>query len=171
MFHVTILSKNKNSIKNFFLFLIKNKLYKKNNFKKHFQKKTKRKKITILKSPHVNKKAQERFEKRLLKKQFTIQTIQNLKKLVLLKKLKFNLFPDIKIVLKQNINKINTKKVSLKIFNPDNLNFNKNSNITIYNINLINVSNFKKKETVTKKTLYLIKFFDLYGEFLSHKFK
>ena len=104
MFNVTILSRNKNSINDFFLFFNENTLYNLDVIKKFFQKKIKKKKLTILKSPHVNKKAQEQFESRLFKKQFTIQTTRNFQYLIFLKRLNYNLFPDINIKLKYIIN-------------------------------------------------------------------
>ena len=78
MFSVTITSRNKNSTNDFFLFFNENTVYKSNVIKKYFQKKIEKKRLTILKSPHVNKKAQEQFESRLFKKQFTIHTTKNL---------------------------------------------------------------------------------------------
>jgi ribosomal protein S10 len=85
-FNVTITSRNKNSINDFFLFFNGNTVCNLNVIKKYFQKKIEKKKLTILKSPHVNKKAQEQFESRLFKKQFTVQTTKNLKYLIFLKR-------------------------------------------------------------------------------------
>jgi len=85
-FNITIKSKNKTSVNEFFLFFNGNKLYNSNVIKKYFQKKAKKKKLTILKSPHVNKKAQEQFENRLFKKQFKIQTTKKSKIFNLFKK-------------------------------------------------------------------------------------
>jgi len=67
IFKIIITSKNHITIRNFFLFLYKNKINKLNILKSIFQEK-KKKKLTILKSPHVNKTAQEQFEKEFLKK-------------------------------------------------------------------------------------------------------
>lgn len=72
--------------------------------------------MTILKSPHVNKKAQEQFEIRFFKKQLTIKSIKIFKYLIFLKKLNFNLFSDVNITLKYSIKKKETQKLNLKIF-------------------------------------------------------
>ena len=117
--NVTITSKNKNSIHDFFLFTNKNKICNLSVIKKYFQKKMEKKRLTILKSPHVNKKAQEQFESRFFKKQFTIQTAKNLKYLIFLKKLNYDLFPDIDIKLKCIIINKNVTKLGLKVFNPN----------------------------------------------------
>lgn len=74
-FDVIIKSKNQNSIAKLFSLLKKKKC---NNIKKYFQKKTKQKRITILKSPHVHKKAQEQFEQVIYNKQLSLYTIKNL---------------------------------------------------------------------------------------------
>jgi ribosomal protein S10 len=70
---------------------------------KHFQKKIKRKRITILKSPHVNKQAQEQFQRIIYNKQLSLYTIKSVTYLTFLKKLNFNLFPDINFKLKSRI--------------------------------------------------------------------
>lgn len=171
-FNIIVTSKNKNSINNFFLFCNKTIPFNLNVIQKNFQKKTKKKKLTILKSPHVNKKAQEQFESRVFKKQFTIQITKTFKYLVFLKKLNTSLFPDIKIELQHMVNNKNIEKI--KIFNPYNFKINKYYEFKIYNLNL----KYLKKKTniskysLTKKTNPLLKIFDLYGEFLKkHMFK
>ena len=170
-FNVTITSRNKNSINDFLLFFNKNKLYNLNVIKKCFQKKIEKKKLTILKSPHVNKKAQEQFESRLFKKQLTIQTTKNLKYLIYLKRLGYDLFPDINIRLKYIINNKDILKLGLKIFNPNYLKMNKYYNLKENNLNLQRLSQLKKKPfllklLLVKKANHIFKIFDLYGEFL-----
>lgn len=59
---IIIKSIYKNSVKKFLFFF-----YKKSALKKQLCKKIKNKKITILKSPHIYKKAQEQFEKNMFK--------------------------------------------------------------------------------------------------------
>jgi len=146
-FNITIKSKNKTSVNEFFLFFNGNKLYNSNVIKKYFQKKAKKKKLTILKSPHVNKKAQEQFENRLFKKQFKIQTTKNQKYLIFLKKINSKLFPDIEIKLKCSTNnKKNIKKLKLKIFNPNNFKINEYYNFKAQNLNLKKFKSIKKKK-------------------------
>lgn len=170
-FNVTITSRNKNSIGDFFSFFSKNKISSLNALKKYFQKNREKKRLTILQSPHVNKKAQEQFESRLFKRQFTIQTAKNLKYLIFLKRLNYNLFPDINIKLKCVITNKNLKKLGLKIFNPNHFKINKYYNLKTGNFNLKTLNQLKKEKTfskfiLAKKTNRLLKVFDLYGEFL-----
>ena len=83
------------------------------------QKNLQKKRLTVLKSPHVNKKAQEQFEYRLFKKQFETEVTKNFKYLVFLKKLNYNLFSDIHIRLKYAIKNKSITKSGLKIFDPN----------------------------------------------------
>jgi ribosomal protein S10 len=118
-FNVTITSRNKNSIYNFFLFFNQTTLCNLNGRIKYFQKSVKKRRLTVLKSPHVNKKAQEQFEYRLFKKQFTIQATKIFRYLVFLKKLNYNLFPDIHMKLKLAIRNKSMIKLGLKTFDPN----------------------------------------------------
>jgi ribosomal protein S10 len=175
-FNVTITSRNKNSINDFLLFFNEDKLYNLNVIKKYFQKKIEKKKLTILKSPHVNKKAQEQFESRLFKKQLTIQTTKTLKYLIFLKRLGYDLFPDINIRLKYIINNEDVFKLGIKIFNPNYFKMNKYYNLKDNNLNLQRLNPFKRKPfllkfSLVKKANYILKVFDLYGEFLKHMFE
>ena len=73
--NITIRSKNKNSLKKFlnvFKNLSKNKRLQLNKTLNFFQKKRYNKVFTILKSPHVNKTAQEQFEFNLFAKSIKI---------------------------------------------------------------------------------------------------
>ena len=65
------------------------------------------KRFTILKSPHVNKTAQQHFEYRLHSKKIYIKNIQIFKLLVILKKIKINLCCDVLINVKFDINNKN----------------------------------------------------------------
>jgi len=64
-FKITIFSRNQHSVNKFFSLFINNVDSNFTVIKKHFQNKRAKKIITILKSPHVNKKAQEQFENKL----------------------------------------------------------------------------------------------------------
>ena len=177
MFNVTITSRNKNSINDFFLFFNQNTVCNLHVIKKYFQKNMEKKRLTILKSPHVNKKAQEQFESRLFKKQFTTQTTKNFKYLIFLKRLNYDLFPDINIKLKCIIADKDNIKLGLKVFNPNNFKINKCYNLKANNLNLKSLNQLKKKDNVLSKSLLdqkanrLLKVFDLYGEFLKHMFE
>ena len=107
--------------------------------------KTKKKKIfTVLKSPHVNKKAQEQFEHRIYKKRIKCFTFQTFLFLMFLKKIKFYVFSDINIKINIIKNFNNSKKKIKNRLNTDN-----------YKLN------FKKLDL----TNYL-EFFEVYGEFV-----
>jgi ribosomal protein S10 len=79
---------------------------------KHIPKQQKRKFVTILKSPHINKTAQEQFEFRYYSKEFVINSVKPLTFFLIIKQfLKHN--NKIKIKMKKN-NKYYT--ISCKIF-------------------------------------------------------
>jgi len=118
--NLIITTKNKKSLNNFLFFFYKNTSINCNYIAKTFQKKLKKTVITILKSPHVNKTAQEQFEIRYISKQLTIATPQMFKFLIFLKKLKMSLFPDIKIKIKSIINNQHQQILIRKKFNMDN---------------------------------------------------
>jgi ribosomal protein S10 len=148
MYHITIISKNKsslNSVSTLLNSINHNKYLNLNIIKKYFKKKNKKSVLTILKSPHVNKTAQEQFEFKFSSKQFLIKpTTKNLKFILLLKKLESNLFPDTKIILKFISNR-KLKKKNSKIFN-------------------INNFKIKQKTDPIKKILTVLNIFDIYGE-------
>lgn len=99
----TIKSKNKNSLtkfnKAFRRVLINKKLsiLKKTVF---FQKKGTKKVFTILKSPHVNKTAQEQFQFNLFVKNLRIKSFKIVRILVILKKIQSVCFADVQIKIK-----------------------------------------------------------------------
>ena len=76
----------------------------------------KKKVITVLKSPHVNKTAQEKFEYRIYKNKIKCFTPQILLLLTFLKKLRFSFLSDInfKLILISN-NKIEKKNLKNQI--------------------------------------------------------
>ena len=153
-FNIIIKSKNQISIKKFLRFLKKRNIINFKIIQKCFFKKKKKKFITLLKSPHVNKSAQEQFEIKINSIQLKIQSIQPFKFLIMLKKIKINLFPDISIKLKL-INKNNLLKQ--KVFNLDNFEFKFKPLIINKNIKLKKI---KFYINTNKKILTL---FDIYG--------
>ena len=171
-YNITILSKNKQYVDNFSFFFNNNK---KPNFyiiKKDLKKKKKKKILTILKSPHVNKTAQEQFEYRVFSKQYLIYSTEYFKYLIFLKKLKTNAFPDLKIIIKFNIYRKNNKQLKIKTFNLDNFNANFYKNLLyqehiLKNLKRLNIEKYKKKNyNSIEKTKILTKIFDLYGELI-----
>jgi len=137
IYHLTIVSKNKKSIEKSINFLTKNlKLLKLNVISKNNSGKPKIKRMSVLKSPHVNKKAQEQFEFRLFLTKLIVETTQNFKILTLIKKIKNIVFSDVKIKI--------TTIIKTKKTNP-----------------LVNSSfNLKRKNETTK----FLTFLDYYGE-------
>lgn len=99
---IDIYSKNYQSLKNFLAIFNDENITKnlkitiiKNKVKKPLKKKV----ITVLKSPHVNKTAQEKFEYRIYKKRLKCFVPQVLLLLVFIKKLTVTSFLDIKFKL------------------------------------------------------------------------
>src|SRR6476620_2101567 len=124
-YQLTIISKNKKSAENGFLFFLKNSSeLNLNIIKKYFQKKKKKNVLTILKSPHVNKSAQEQFESKFFSKQLSIYSSKNFQFLLFLKKIKTYLFPDVKIKIKFILNKNLSEKIGANILNPSNFKLN-----------------------------------------------
>ena len=174
-FNVTITSRNKNSIYNFFLFFNKTTLCNLSAKIKYFQKNLKKKRLTVLKSPHVNKKAQEQFEYRLFKKQFAIEVTKNFKYLVFLKKLNYNLFSDIHLRLKHAIINKSITKSGLKIFDPNycKLDISYNFKRSFFTRKILR--GMEKKKIIFRlmfrlKGIRLFKLFDLYGELFKSLF-
>ena len=103
------------------------------------------KRITVLKSPHVNKKAQEQFESRTYKTQVSLYTAQTLKFLKILKKIQFKLFADVNIKIRVAISDRKFNFKSRKKLNP-------------------NEFFSKKKNSKKLKTNCYLKLLDMYGE-------
>ena len=143
-----IYSKNFTSLNAFLVFILKifeNKLTKTFFLTFQHSKPTAVKKITILKSPHVNKKAQEQFEYRIYKTQISLHTSQMLKLLKILKRIQFKLFADVNVKLRIGVNDRKFNLKSRKRLNP-NKPFLK--------------TNHKRK----LKTISYLKLLDMYGE-------
>ena len=116
---IEIYSKNYKSLKNFLLFFNNENLLKKlkiSILKNKIKNPMKKKVITVLKSPHVNKTAQEKFEYRIYKNKIKCFTPQILLLLTFLKKLRFSFLSDInfKLILNSN-NKIEKKNLKNQI--------------------------------------------------------
>lgn len=163
-YSLTFLSKNKNSLNNFFLFFKKTPVLHFNVLKKYFNKKKKIKKLAILKSPHVNKTAQEQFEIRTFSRQLNIYSPKSLKYLIYFKKIKNNSLSDIFVKINFFLSKQNENNLKLNIINPNNFriqtNFCRNQKINRKS------STRKRKQNNLhfKKIKSFIKIFDVYGE-------
>ena len=69
-----------------------------------------RKRLTVLKSPHVNKTAQEQFEITSYELKFNVYSYQNLLLLLMLKRVKNAVFHDLKISVNLSYNSNNFLK-------------------------------------------------------------
>jgi ribosomal protein S10 len=139
--NIVIKTKNKNSLLffvKFFYNLLKLEINKNILLIKQTNKKIKIKKFNVLKSPHVNKKSIESFEYCIYNIQILLYTFEYKKLIKLLKKIKSNLFLDIKF------------KIHFLI----------NSNFLIKK-KILNSDNFLIQNKITSKYLKLL---DIYGE-------
>lgn len=115
-----------------------------------------RKIITVLKSPHVNKTAQEQFESLVYRAQINIFSYKYWLLLVFIKHLKSTtLFSDVYLKIKVNLNNSNYHKLAIEYLNPNNF----------YLINYCALGS----EELDFKCLFLnipyyLMLFDIYGE-------
>ena len=126
MFYIKVSSKHSENLKEFLLFLYK---FKNNNLViKYFPKQKIKKFVTVLKSPHVYKSAQEQFEFRIYTKNLSIDLEQHFKFLYFLKKVQNNIFPFVNLKIKSvfatktiqidlKSNKVNPNKMNIKFLN------------------------------------------------------
>lgn len=134
-------------------------------FIKPFPKYEKRKFVTILKSPHVNKTAQEQFEYRFFSKHFLVFSMKPQIFFLFLKRLKNLSFSGIKLEVKGVFEKNVTNKYILKLVNPDNI---------VLQTSYFNQKSFRKEKTENKDfksvpndidlSKKYIQLFDSYGE-------
>ena len=165
-YHITFSSKNKNSLNNAFLFLLND--FKKSGLKKHFKKKTKRRIITILKSPHVNKKAQEQFESHMFSRQLSSYSFNKFKNLFFLKNIKEKILSDLKLKIKLSLNKKKEKSLEISMFHPNNFkirNYIKKLNQSV-ELNKKRANNLTQFSNKQMQTLNMLKVFDIYGELI-----
>jgi ribosomal protein S10 len=121
---------------------------------KHFSKQNKRKFITILKSPHVDKTAQEQFEFRYYTKEFLVDSPRLFTVFLAIKKIKNLSFPGLKLEVKGLLNLKKRNENFLKLADPDNvvLRLRKSKNLSLLA--------FQKK---------YVQLFDCYGELYLEK--
>jgi ribosomal protein S10 len=166
-FYLKVSCKDKKILKKFTSFLTKIKSL--SIFIKPFSKKKKRKFITVLKSPHVNKTAQEQFEYRFFSKSFLVFSFKPSIFFLLLKKLKNFSFSGIKLEVKGLFEKDATYKHALKLINPDNV------VLTNKHLNQSSLKKSEKKYENARRTFNAgssefrlskkyIQLFDSYGE-------
>lgn len=151
-YSIKVSSKNKKLLEAFNKFMLK--LRTTSNILTSFSKQNMHKFVTILKSPHVNKTAQEQFEYRFYSKEFTINSFKPLTFFFILKKVNKSSLPGINLKVKSLLKKSGKKQ--LTALSPDSINLNVVKNY-ILNQRKLNDQSFKK----TKR---YIQFFDCYGE-------
>ena len=115
-----------------------------------------RKFVTVLKSPHVNKTAQEQFEFRVYTKEFVISSFKPLTLFLILKKINNLSFSGLNLKI-ENLFKRNTKK-KLIALNPDSIDLN-----TTRKSNLLSHLDLSNSQSLSVSKKY-IQLFDCYGE-------
>lgn len=129
--------------------------------------KRKIKKVTVLKSPHVNKKAQTQFQSITYSTLIKYSTWEIKKNYILLKKIRNHLFPGIKIKIEQTVFTKKTKALSKNQFLPQKTYFYMSTNTFLEKQkpknSLLTFSNDNKKKILLQKTLQFLKILDNYG--------
>ena len=106
IYYLTVISKDRKSLKRYLNLLTKSsKLLKLNLTNRNNSGKHKIKRVSVLKSPHVNKTAQEQFEFELFSSKLIVETTQTFKILTLIKKLKSTVLSSVKIKLNSIVKK------------------------------------------------------------------
>jgi ribosomal protein S10 len=154
-FYIKASSKDKKVLEKFSWFL--SKLETSTFILKCFSKQKKRKFITILKSPHINKTAQEQFEFRFYNKRFLINSFQPLTFLFILKKIKNLSFSGLNLEVKSLLEYNEKNKNFLKLISPDNLTLKIQHNCTKQK----SINKSFPQNLLLKKYIQL---FDCYGE-------
>nr|QDA21752.1 ribosomal protein S10 [Proschkinia sp. SZCZR1824] len=161
-YYLIFSSKNEVSLSNAISFFLTNtcdlKVY------KFFPKKVRKKVMTILKSPHVNKTAQEQFDIRLFSKGLSSYNSKNSKFLFFFKSIKENIFADLRFKIKFSLNTEKEKTITFLIFSPDNLKLNQTRNMfsQLCFLRYVRFVHFEKISNSPIKKL--LKIFDIYGE-------
>mgnify|MGYP000560202819 CR=1 FL=1 len=174
---IKVSSKNRNSILKFSFLIFKKlnfKIGSKVLLKNYVNAQKKRKIFTILKSPHVNKKAQEQFEIKLFSQKLIICTVYDVRFVYFLKNVKLRLFPDIKLKVEFSVNNKNYFKT--QVFNPYNYKFQSYSFFlnqkTIFKHKKKNIQRMKYINNLAqnlKKSATYLNILGIYGELFLEK--
>ena len=169
-YKIKLYSKNKQSLEHFSKLLKKtdNKLQNQHLILNISKIKKKRKRITILKSPHVNKKAQEQFQSIIYSSIIECSSWEIKKKTIMLKKIKNHLFPDIKLKIEKTFSSNGMNLLKQNHFNPKRTHYTGHKKIMPFkNIQKIKIlasnKQFKNQKWLKKTVLYL-KLLDNYGQ-------
>jgi len=152
--HIKITAKDRKVLKDFGQFISKLQLT--SNSLRSLSKRNLRKFITVLKSPHVNKTAQEQFEFRIYTTEFVISSFKPMTLLLILKKINNLSFSGLNLKIK-GLFKENTRK-KLTALNPDRVHLN-----TTEKFNPLSHVNSSSIQNSLPLKRY-IQLFDCYGE-------
>lgn len=119
-FHIKVSAKDKKVLENFSHFI--SKLQFTSNSVRLLSKHNSRKFVTVLKSPHVNKTAQEQFEFRVYTREFVVSSFKPLTFFLILKKINNLSFSGLNLKI-ESLFKQNAKK-KLIALDPDNVDLN-----------------------------------------------
>ena len=147
LLHFKVSSKDNYALEKFLKFL--QKLEISPTVLKYFSKQNQRKFVTILKSPHVNKTAQEQFEFRYYSKEFMVSSPKPFTFFLIIKKIKNLSFPSVKLEVKGLFNSDKQNDNFLKLADPDNV--------------VLKTEKFKVISALTFQKRY-VQLFDCYGE-------
>ena len=165
---IKLYSKDKESLKQFKKLLKNiNKTWKNITFYTKDNKK-RRKRVTILKSPHVNKTAQTQFQSIVYSSKIKYFSWDVKKNYIILKKIKNYLFPDIKIKIEQIISDKKIKSLKKNSFLPKKMYYYQETKTflskQIQKKKLLTLQKqIEKKKIILKKTLQFLKILDNYG--------
>ena len=151
-FYIKVSSKSKDNLKTFLSFFTNSEVNS-NLFIKYFPKQKVKKFVSVLKSPHVNKTAQEQFEYRVYTKKLSITSTQHFQFLYILKKIQRDIFPFINIKIKSFYSR--NKMLDHILTNMD------SNNIPV---TFLNNKNFYNKNKCLNLLKTYFQFFDSYGE-------
>ena len=170
-YSITIFSKNKNLLLSFTKFLQRNLKFQKLQMPiEYIQKKQKTKKITVLKSPHVNKSAQEQFESSTYSVTINAYSYNFRTDLIAIKKIKNQLFPSLHVKIKKTFpNKNKQQQIRKQILTPKIFTFKLNTfNMTNQKSKFQDFRNFqqrfnKSNKKLLKKTISYLHIINCYG--------
>lgn len=123
--------------------------------------KKKRKKIAILKSPHVNKKAQEHYQIIIYKATINYFSWETYKSIIFIKKIKNLMFPGLKIKIEKTI----CSKRNLPIKKLIKASYSKTQKLFLLKQRekLSLFTKITKKSELLTETLHYLKYLDTYG--------
>jgi ribosomal protein S10 len=148
-----ITSKNEKSIKKFLQFFSAYLNSKFNVIRKSIVSRNNKKTVTLLKSPHVNKTAQEHFEVRLFTKKMLVKGVYLRKNLIFFKKVFDKLFQDIYIQLEFTTSPSINKTDKLSSFSSDNFKLHSSKNLKT-NLRRQKQKKISKKFKLRKHSLF-----------------